>query len=172
MFPVGAVLPLWSCAFRFGTTVVLATTKGAVPVVIVLVICPLADMVVNAPLPGVVPPIAPGAANVAPFKSAAFRLGTTVVEETVKGAVPVETVLVKLGALIAFGHKSTSLPFLDRHKSALLAALRQHPPLSPDARRSRPLCAGFALVDEKKFADRLPPLRFNVPSNLTCRLPP
>jgi len=45
--------------------------------------------VVNAPLPGVVPPIGPGAANVAPFKSAAFRLGVTVVLAMENGAVPV-----------------------------------------------------------------------------------
>jgi len=38
MFPLGAVFPLCSCAFRFGTTVVLATTSGAVPVATVLVI--------------------------------------------------------------------------------------------------------------------------------------
>src|SRR6266850_591249 len=38
MFPLGAVLPLWSCAFRFGITVVLVTTSGAVPVVTVEVI--------------------------------------------------------------------------------------------------------------------------------------
>lgn len=35
----GAVSPLWSCAFRFGTTVVLAMLSGAVPVATVLVIC-------------------------------------------------------------------------------------------------------------------------------------
>lgn len=35
----GAVKPLWSCAFRFGTAVVEAMEKGAVPVATVEVIC-------------------------------------------------------------------------------------------------------------------------------------
>ena len=46
----------------------------------------------NAPLLAVVPPIAPGAANVAPFKLAAFKLATLVVDATVNGAVPVAIV--------------------------------------------------------------------------------
>jgi len=53
----------------------------------------------------------------------------------------------------------------------LLAALRQHGD-SLDVKRRRPLPAGFAAPDEKKLADKLPPLRFNVPSTLTIRLPP
>lgn len=48
--------------------------------------------VVNAPLPGVVPPIAPGDAKVAPLKLEAFRLATLVVLATENGAVPVARV--------------------------------------------------------------------------------
>lgn len=48
--------------------------------------------VVKVAAPGVVPPMVPGAANVAPFSWAAFKLLTTVVELTVNGAVPVVTV--------------------------------------------------------------------------------
>jgi hypothetical protein len=51
-----------------------------------------AESVVNAPVPAVVEPIAPGEAKVAPFKLEAFRLATFVVEATVKGAVPVVSV--------------------------------------------------------------------------------
>jgi len=39
MLPDGAVLPLCNCAFRFGTTVVLAIENGAVPVATVDTIC-------------------------------------------------------------------------------------------------------------------------------------
>jgi hypothetical protein len=46
--------------FRLATTVVEATTNGAVPVVSVEVIWPLALRVVKAPEEGVPPPIAPG----------------------------------------------------------------------------------------------------------------
>ena len=52
----------------------------------------LAVKVVNDPEPGVVLPIEPGAANVAPPNNDAFRLATTVVEATVNGAVPVARV--------------------------------------------------------------------------------
>jgi hypothetical protein len=52
----------------------------------------LALSVVNAPLPAVVLPIEPGAANVAPFKLLAFKLGMLVVDAITKGAVPVATV--------------------------------------------------------------------------------
>lgn len=52
----------------------------------------LAVTVVNVAAPGVVPPIVPGAAKVAPFRSEAFKFETTVVDETEKGAVPVLTV--------------------------------------------------------------------------------
>lgn len=48
--------------------------------------------VVNLPVLGVVLPIAPGEAKVAPFSELAFRLATLVVEVTTSGAVPVETV--------------------------------------------------------------------------------
>ena len=52
----------------------------------------------NAPVPGVVLPIGPGEAKVAPLKDEAFRLATLVVLVTTKGAVPIATVLVKTGA--------------------------------------------------------------------------
>jgi hypothetical protein len=54
--------------------------------------------VVNCPEDGVVDPIGPGAANVVPFKNAAFRLGTAVVLVTVKGGVPIATVETRTGA--------------------------------------------------------------------------
>jgi hypothetical protein len=69
-----------------------ATEKGAVPVERVEVICPVAEMVVKAPDEAVPDPIGPGAAKVAPLRLEAFKLATLVVEETVNGAVPVETV--------------------------------------------------------------------------------
>jgi len=46
-------------AFRLATCVVLATTKGAVPVATVDVIAPEADTVVNAPVVAVVAPTVP-----------------------------------------------------------------------------------------------------------------
>ena len=49
---------------------------------------------VNAAVPAVVPPIAPGLAKVAPPNKLAFKLETNVVLDTVNGAVPVETVLI------------------------------------------------------------------------------
>lgn len=52
----------------------------------------LAVTVVKVPAAAVPPPIAPGAAKVAPFKEEAFRLATLVVEATTKGAVPVARV--------------------------------------------------------------------------------
>jgi hypothetical protein len=54
----------------------------------------LADSVVNAPVDAVPLPIAPGAANVAPFRLDAFKLATLVVDAITNGAVPVDTVLV------------------------------------------------------------------------------
>jgi len=54
----------------------------------------VAVSVVNVPDAGVALPIAPGAANVAPFKLDAFKLATLVVEATTNGAVPVARVLV------------------------------------------------------------------------------
>jgi len=42
--------------------------------------------------PGVVPPMVPGAAKVAPERVEAFKLATLVVEVTTRGAVPVATV--------------------------------------------------------------------------------
>src|SRR6267154_3116833 len=55
-------------------------------------VAPVELSVVKAPVPGVVEPIGPGAAKVAPLKDEAFKLGTLVVEVTTSGAVPVETV--------------------------------------------------------------------------------
>ena len=46
----------------------------------------------KSPTPGVVPPMVPGDANVAPPKLEAFKLATTVVLVTTNGAVPVATV--------------------------------------------------------------------------------
>lgn len=51
-------------------------------------------IVVNLAVPGVVLPIAPGAAKVAPFKDEALKFATFVVLVTVNGAVPVACVLV------------------------------------------------------------------------------
>ena len=53
---------------------------------------PVAESVVKLPVFGVPPPIAPGAANVAPPRDAALRLATWVVDATTNGAVPVVTV--------------------------------------------------------------------------------
>jgi hypothetical protein len=47
---------------------------------------------VKVPAAGVPPPIVPGAAKVAPLSDDAFKFATFVVEETTKGAVPVEIV--------------------------------------------------------------------------------
>ena len=49
-------------------------------------------MVVKAPVLGVVLPIGPGEANVAPFRVAEFRFATFVVDATENGAVPVARV--------------------------------------------------------------------------------
>ena len=57
------VAPLREDALRFGTLVVEAMTRGAVPVAWVEVICPVAEIVVNAPVEGAVPPIAGGEAR-------------------------------------------------------------------------------------------------------------
>lgn len=51
-----------------------------------------AASVVNVPAAGVPPPMAPGAANVAPPKDDAFKLATLVVEAITSGAVPVARV--------------------------------------------------------------------------------
>lgn len=73
-----------------------STLRIGVPLLIVKLV--LAMSVVKVPAAGVVPPIAPGAANVAPFNDDAFRFGTFVVEPTVNGGVPVATVDVKVEA--------------------------------------------------------------------------
>ena len=60
---------------------------------------PVVENVENAPVPGVPLPIEPGLANVAPDKLEAFKFATFVVDVTAKGAVPVATVDVNVGAL-------------------------------------------------------------------------
>lgn len=87
--PVHALTCGWLEATKLATEVVLAITSGAVPVASVEVICPVAENVVNAPVFGVVPPIAPGTAIVAPFREEAFRFATFVVLAMDNGAVPV-----------------------------------------------------------------------------------
>jgi hypothetical protein len=57
-----------------------------VDVVVLLVL-----ILVKLPVPGVVPPIAPGTANVAPFSVLAFKFGMFVLLATVNGAVPFVT---------------------------------------------------------------------------------
>jgi hypothetical protein len=52
----------------------------------------LAVRVLKVPAAAVPPPMAPGAAKVAPLSELAFRLATLVVEAITSGAVPVETV--------------------------------------------------------------------------------
>ncbi len=47
---------------------------------------------VNVPADAVPPPIAPGAAKVAPLKDEAFKLATFVVDVTTRGAVPIAIV--------------------------------------------------------------------------------
>ena len=53
------------------------------------------DSVVKAPVLGVPLPIAPGAANVLPFRVLEFKLATLVVLDTIKGAVPVAILLTR-----------------------------------------------------------------------------
>jgi len=82
------VAPLSDDAFRLATFVVDAITSGAVPVVTVDVICPLAETVVNFPDDAAVPPIAGGEANKA-VKPApeTVLLAAKVVNAPVDGAV-------------------------------------------------------------------------------------
>jgi hypothetical protein len=87
------VLPFNVEALRLATFVVLDTVKGLVPDAKVLVITPDVEIVVKAPELGVVLPIELGELNVLPFNVEALRLATFVVLDTVKGLVPVETVL-------------------------------------------------------------------------------
>jgi hypothetical protein len=61
-----------------------------------ILIAELNDPVVNVPLLAVVAPIGPGLANVFPFNKLAFKFATFVVLLTIKGAVPVDTVLVSV----------------------------------------------------------------------------
>jgi hypothetical protein len=67
--------------------------------VLVLVLSVVLDavIVVKKELDGIVDPIVPGFAKVFPLRNDTLRFGTLVVLEMEKGAVPVETVLVKYG---------------------------------------------------------------------------
>ena len=76
------------CEFNPLTIVEEAKVKGAVPFATVEAITPLVAMLDA----GVVEPIAPGAAKVAPFKKLEFKFATTVVDATLNGAVPVACV--------------------------------------------------------------------------------
>ena len=53
------------------------------------------DILVNAPVLGVVDPIVPGISNVLPFRVLEFKLATLVVLDTIKGAVPVAILLTR-----------------------------------------------------------------------------
>ena len=68
-----------------------AWTHCVDPVMLVASV-PVKPPLVKLPDPGVVLPIAPGAANVAPFRLDAFRFATFVVDAITKGAVPVVNV--------------------------------------------------------------------------------
>jgi succinate-acetate transporter protein len=92
------VAPLNELAFKFATFVVEVTVSGAVPVDTVLTSV-LAVAVVKVPVEAVMPPIAPGDANVAPLNELAFKFATFVVELIVSGAVPVDTVLTSVLAV-------------------------------------------------------------------------
>jgi len=82
-------------------TLLAAKVKVGVPVsTLPTVPAALRLSVEKSPVPGVVPPMVPGAANVFPFKVEAFRLGTLVVLDTVNGAVPVAIVETNAGAEI------------------------------------------------------------------------
>ena len=54
---------------------------------------------VNVPAAAVVPPIANGASQSTPLNFAAFKFDTSVVEDTVRGAVPVAIVECNCGAI-------------------------------------------------------------------------
>jgi len=96
---VAAVPPM----LRFATAVVLVTANGAVPVARVEVNCPVADRVVNAPVDGVVPPIAPGLGNelvelpketdVPPIVIAEFDSAALATVEQVGAAMPLMAVI-------------------------------------------------------------------------------
>ena len=88
------VAPLNVDAFKFATLVDDAIVNGAVPVDKVEVITPVAEIVVKEPVDAIVLPILPGLLNVAPLSNDEFKFATTVDDETVNGAVPVDKVLV------------------------------------------------------------------------------
>ena len=80
------------------TRVVEATTKGAVPVEMVEVICPVAEIVVNAPVPGVVPPIGPGEGNETVDPPKATEVPAIVIDELLRSAL---LTLAQVGAAMA-----------------------------------------------------------------------
>ncbi len=86
----------------------LSTTPAALKAELVILV--EAEIVVNAPLEAVTEPMAPGAAKVAPFRELALRLATLVVDETVKGAVPVATVDWKVLWLVRPPPSYTAMP--------------------------------------------------------------
>ena len=78
------------------------------------VAAPLALRVVNAPVLGVVAPIAPGLAQVLPSSCETLRFPTTVVEVTTRGAVPVAMVLMYCGVVTPDVEKvATPPPVID-----------------------------------------------------------
>ena len=85
---------------------------------------------------GVVPPIAPGEAKVAPPSCEAFKFGTTVVLVTVSGAVPIATVDTSAGAERLF-EETTAFVVVPATAGAVKVAL----PLVEPAKLTTPLVA-------------------------------
>ena len=74
--------------------------------------CPVAPREVKSPLEAVVPPMAPGAAKVAPPRLEALRLATFVVLATLKGDVPVASVDTICSAVLTVVPLSVILEFV------------------------------------------------------------
>lgn len=105
-------------AFKLATLVVDATVNGAVPVASVEVIAPVALIVLNAPVDAVPPPIAPGAAKVAPFNVVALLvpLPLTVSDDPVPSTIAAvalvpEPMVSNVGALVPHVGQETT-PFV------------------------------------------------------------
>ena len=102
----------------FGVVAPTVPFKGPAKAVLAVIVVPVIAA-------GVVPPIAPGAANVAPFREEALRFATFVVEVIENGAVPVAKVLViwplKLPVVNApvFGVVAPTVPFKGPAKAVL-----------------------------------------------------
>lgn len=121
-------------ALRLATFVVLATTRGGLPVETVDVIAPVAEMVVKAAAAGVVPPIAPGAAKVALFRDEAFKFGMLVVLAIISGGVPVETVEVNCPvaeSVVKAPLDGTVFPIAVGDESRLASEVAVHAPDAP-----------------------------------------